>query len=225
MAQDAASILAADNWFGALAAPLRGGLLDRAHLHDVRDGAHLYRIGDPPNGLHAVVADQMRLVSYPVAGQELVNMIVRPGRWFGELSVIDGRERPHDAVAAGLGANPDGADGGHRRSHRGDARFVAGVGAAQLRASPARHARGRAGALASGARPAGAVPGRSRGAGGGRLRATQDELARIVGVSRQHVNGLLRLLAGRGFIAVGYSEIAIRDGAGLLALAQDEDRA
>src|SRR3546814_19281798 len=27
-------------------------------------------------------------------------MIVKRGRWFGELSVIDGGERPHDALAA-----------------------------------------------------------------------------------------------------------------------------
>lgn len=225
MVQDAASILAADNWFGALAAPLRSGLLDRAHLHDVRDGAHLYRIGDPPNGLHAVVAGQMRLVSYPVAGQELVNMIVRPGRWFGELSVIDGRERPHDAVAAGparILTVPMAAIAGLTAAMPDLWRALALLNCAHHRLGMREAARVRS--LPALARLALFLAG-AGGAGGGRLRATQDELARIVGVSRQHVNGLLRLLAGRGFIAVGYSEIAIRDGAGLLALAQDEDRA
>ena len=55
------------------------------------------------------------------------------------------------------------------------------------------------------------------------LRATQDDLARIVGVSRQHMNGLLRLLADRGLISTGYGGVTIGDRAGLLALADREE--
>ena len=220
-----APILAADSWFGALPAPQREGLLEQAQIHALGDGTHVYRIGDPPNGLHAVVAGQVRLVSYPVAGQELVNMIVKPGRWFGELSVIDGRERPHDAIAAGpaqiltlsmaaiarlTAAMPD--------LWRG----LALLNCAHHRLGMRESARVRA--LPALARLALFLAG-AGGAGGGRLRATQDDLARIVGISRQHVNGLLRSLAENGLIAAGYGEISVRDSAGLLALAGDGDRA
>lgn len=224
MTSDLADILAADSWFGALPAEQRQGLLARGQAHALRDGVHIYRIGDPPNGLHVVVEGQVRLVSYPAAGQELVNMIVKPGRWFGELSVIDGKERPHDAIAAGAvrlltvpmaaiveltAAMPDLWHGfallncAHHRLGMREA--------GRVRALPAlaRLAVFLAGGAAS-------VPDRP-------LRATQDDLARIVGVSRQHMNGLLRLLVGRGLITTGYGGIMIGDRAGLLALADREE--
>src|SRR3546814_20999686 len=92
--------LANDSWFGSLPEEHKGALLSAAQQHEFPDGGHVYRIGDPPNGLHAVVHGQVRMISCPVAGQDQWNMIVKRGRWFGELAVIDGGERPHDALAA-----------------------------------------------------------------------------------------------------------------------------
>ncbi|HMO75637.1 MAG TPA: Crp/Fnr family transcriptional regulator [Sphingopyxis sp.] len=218
MAPDLTDILGGDSWFAALPEQQRMALVERGQIHALADGGHVYRIGDAPNGLHAVVDGRVRLVSYPAVGQELVNMIVKPGRWFGELSVIDGRERPHDAIAAGTAliltvpmaavaaltaAMPDLWRGlallnciHHRLGMREAARVRGAPALARLALF-----------LAGG------------GKADGRLRVTQDELARIVGVSRQHMNGLLHSLADRKLIGLGYGGITIRNRAGLLALA------
>lgn len=216
---DQIDILHSDSWFSALPGAQREGLVARGYRHALTDGAHVYRIGDPPNGLHAVVSGQVRLISYPTVGQALVNMIVKPGRWFGELSVIDGKERPHDAMASGpaeilsvpmdaiatlASAMPDLWRGlallncvHHRLGMRE---------AGQIQAAPALARLARF--LAGGGKSAGS------------LRMTQDELARVVGVSRQRTNGLLRLLAERRLVDIGYGRIDRVDRDGLLALAE-----
>ena len=76
-------------------------LLSRAAIRLLDDGARVYRLDDPPDGLHALLAGEVRLVSYPLAGMEMVGKIIQPGQWFGELSVIDGKGRPHDAIVIG----------------------------------------------------------------------------------------------------------------------------
>ena len=211
--------LVADSWFDALPEAQRAGLLTRAQARTLDDGGHVYRIGDPPNGLHAVVAGRVRLVSYPAAGQELVNMIVRPGRWFGELSVIDGRERPHDAVAAGparLLTVPMAAIASLTAAIPDLWRGLALLNCMHHRLGMREAERVRT--LPALARLALFLAG-GRGHVDGRFDTTQDELARIVGVSRQHMNGLLRQLAGEGLIASAYGGVTIRDRSGLLALA------
>src|SRR5215210_4615655 len=96
-------ILKSDPWFGALQPQCRDLVLAHGVVRNFTDGTRLYRLGDPPNGLHALLAGEVRLISYPSVGTELVGKIIRPGQWFGELSVIDGKGRPHDAVAVGKG--------------------------------------------------------------------------------------------------------------------------
>lgn len=214
-----------DGWFGSLPARQQHGLLGRGQIHDVESAAHVYRIGDPPNGLHAVVAGQVRLVSYPAAGQELVNMIVRPGRWFGELSVIDGKERPHDAIAAGPArvlTVPMTAIGALAADMPGLWHSLALLTCAHHRLGMREAARVRS--LPALVRLARFLAGGGERAGGLPLRLTQDDLARVVGVSRQHINGLLRHLADGGLIATGYGGVAVLDPGGLLSFADREER-
>lgn len=219
MAVDQSDILATDSWFGALPAEQRRRLLERAQSLNLRGGVHIYRIGDPPNGLHVVVSGQVRLVSYPAAGQELVNMIVRPGRWFGELSVIDGRERPHDAITAGtvrLLTVPMAAIADLTAAMPDLWRALALLNCMHHRLGMREAARVRT--LPALARLALFLAG-TRDSAGGRIDTTQDELARIIGVSRQHINTLLQQLAKRGLIVPVYGGITIVDRPGLLALA------
>ena len=224
VAFDLADILASDSWFAALPAEQSQSLLARGQVHSLRDGAHVYRIGDPPNGLHVVVEGQVRPVSYPAAGQELVNMIIKPGRWFGELSVIDGKERPHDAITAGavrLLTVPMAVIAELTAATPDLWRALALLNCAHHRLGM-REA-GRVRALPALARLSVFLAGGSSSAPDRPLRATQDDLARIDGVSRQHMNGLLRRLAGRGLISTGYGGIIVGNRAGLLALVDREE--
>ncbi|MGH1560429.1 Crp/Fnr family transcriptional regulator [Caulobacter segnis] len=85
----------------ALPPARRALLLRHARSRAFEPGALIYGIGDPPNGLWAVVEGQVRLKGYPAAGLEFLAMVLRPGTWFGEVSTLDGGPRPYDASALG----------------------------------------------------------------------------------------------------------------------------
>lgn len=94
-------LLEADPWFAGLPPACRGWLAAATRQEKWADGAHVYRIGQPPGGLYRVLSGEIHLVSYPEPRRQLVNLVARPGRWFGALSILDGGPRPQDAIAAG----------------------------------------------------------------------------------------------------------------------------
>ncbi len=95
-------LLRAGRWFGNLDATFRGELLDAAELRPLRQGEWLFARGDPPSGLFGVVEGSVRIAG-TVAGasdpREFLLARVEPPMWFGEVSVIDGQPRTHDAIA------------------------------------------------------------------------------------------------------------------------------
>lgn len=210
MEPDDLKVLAADQWLGSIPEARRLRLLAHGKVRAFADGARIYRLDDPPNGLHAVLSGEARLVSYPVAGVELVGKIIRPGQWFGELSVLDGKGRPHDAVAIG--------------SCR-----VLTVGMSSIAAATARdpelwrdiavlsciHQRaglrdtGRIRTEPAVTRLAGFLAGAGAAAEGRNIRMTQDEIAQVIGISRQYLNRLVREIAQTGLIEIRYGRIHV----------------
>lgn len=93
--------LSGDAWFGALPPDRRDALILNGRTSRAADGAGIYATGDPPNGLWAVLEGQVRLKHYPSPGLESLALALTPGNWFGEVSAIDGGPRPHDAIAHG----------------------------------------------------------------------------------------------------------------------------
>src|ERR1700712_761044 len=96
------SVFLNDIWFGQLAPEHRATLLTAGRIRSFRDQQRVYRLGDPPNGLYGLIAGDVRLISYPIAGRQLLVLRLKPGGWFGELSTIDGGPRPQDALSFGL---------------------------------------------------------------------------------------------------------------------------
>ncbi|SNS73557.1 MULTISPECIES: Crp/Fnr family transcriptional regulator [unclassified Azospirillum] len=94
-------LLEVDPWFAGLPPGCRGWFAAAARKEKLVDGQCVYRAGDPPSGLFRVLSGEVRLVSYPETGRPLTNLAARTGCWFGELSILDGGPRPHDAIAAG----------------------------------------------------------------------------------------------------------------------------
>lgn len=204
-------ILEADDWFGAIAPNRRALLLDKAQVRSVGAGAHLYNAGDLSNGLWAVLDGQVQLKGYPAAGMELLLPILRPGTWFGEVSTLDGLPRTTDAIAfepARLVQVP----------MSGIAQAVAAAPELyrDLAILACQHQRVALGFVAQtvthpvGVRLALLLAGQSED-GREAVKMRQEDLARLVGVSRQTLNRRLNGLQREGIVELAYGEITVRD--------------
>jgi CRP-like cAMP-binding protein len=215
---DNLAILEADSWFGGIPAERRARLLAEARVQSVAAGTRLYRAGDPPNGLWAVLEGQVRLKGYPAAGMELLLPILRPGTWFGETSTLDGLPRPTDAAAF----EPA------RVLHLPAAAFARAAAVSpdlyhDLGVLACQHQRVALGFIAQTV----AHPVRVRLAlllagqlqdGRAVLKMRQEDVAMLVGVSRQTLNRHLNALEREGIVSLAYAEITVRDLPRLLAL-------
>lgn len=89
------------HWFNALPAALQEALLTAAQVQQLAAGQVLFRRGDIPCGLYAVVEGGMRIGAVSASGKEALLTLVEPPYWFGEISLFDGQSRTHDAFAEG----------------------------------------------------------------------------------------------------------------------------
>lgn len=97
-------LLRAGRWFGSVPKGFQQALLDAAVLRPLRKDEQLFARGDPPDGLYAVVEGSVRATgSVATSGNDSVKdvllALVEPPMWFGEISVLDGQPRTHDAFA------------------------------------------------------------------------------------------------------------------------------
>lgn len=215
----ASRILGSDAWLGALPSDTRAALLGAARIRAVDNGAAVYRAGDPGDGLHAVLEGEIRLIGHSEAGRRLVYLILRPGDWFGEMSVLDGKPRFHDAIAFGPSVIL------HVDSTRIDAiaaahpRFDRAIGALTCQHQRAALAFVEQALTASTeARLAFILTemagryGRPVGAGVAiDLRLSQEDLAALVGVSRQSLAALLGRLRRERVIETRYARLVVLD--------------
>jgi CRP-like cAMP-binding protein len=87
------------HWFAALPQPLGQSLLAMAQVQRLDAGQRLFRRGDKPSGLYAVVEGAVRVGAVSESGKEALLTLVEPPYWFGEISLFDGLPRTHDAFA------------------------------------------------------------------------------------------------------------------------------
>lgn len=59
----------------------------------------IFTKGEPSNRLFAVLRGRVRVVTYSDEGNELVFRIIEPGEVFGEIGLLDGKERTATAIA------------------------------------------------------------------------------------------------------------------------------
>lgn len=216
--------LRADDWFGRIPPERQAVLLEAAEARTVAAGTRLYRAGDGPNGLWAVLEGEVRLKGYPAAGLEFLVPILRPGSWFGETSTLDGLPRPTDAIAIGPA----------RLLHLSmtavaRATAVSPLLYRDLAVLACAHQRTALGFLAQTvAHPVGvrlALLLASLSQEGRRVVVIrQDELATMVGVSRQTLNRRLKALEREGVLSLAYAQIKVLDLARLLADSPSESR-
>jgi len=214
--------LQADRWFAAIAPERQQRLVRRGRVRVLADGGRLCAIGDPPDGLYAVLDGDVRLVSNTVGGQESLALMMGPGAWFGGLSAVDGGPRTHEAVAVGparvLHVSQRDLDQATQEDpllYRDLARLIAAYHRAatavlaQTLTQPLLVRLARSLAAAARARPDGAV----------HLR--QEDVAAMHGVSRQTINKALKRLQAAGLVAVAYGRVAVLDAGRLRSLGRD----
>jgi CRP-like cAMP-binding protein len=220
-------IFRAGRWFRSLAGPFQHQLLAAGVQRRLAKGQRLFSRGDPPSGIFGVADGAVRVASTTPSGRETLLALLEPPMWFGEISVLDGQPRTHDAIAdeptlllqvpeaplqAILAAEPR-----HWRDLG-----VLGVGRLRLMYAavedivvfPLQVRLARRIVLA--AERYGEWQDRSSRV----LDLRQDQLAAMLSTSRQTVNQLLRDLESRGLVRVAYGTIEIVDLDGLRRAAQ-----
>jgi CRP-like cAMP-binding protein len=74
-------------------------MLRFSSVQSYKPGEVIFRKGDPGEGMMAVLKGQIRIGVMSVEGKELIHNIINPGQVFGEIALLDGKERSADAVA------------------------------------------------------------------------------------------------------------------------------
>ena len=205
-------------------------LLQAAHRRQLQRGDSLFLKGSAPDALFGVVSGALRVSVVAPGGREAVIAVLEPGHWFGEVSLFVGRERVYDTCAvepAEIAVVA--AEDFHRlvdtqpAVHMAFTRLVcmrlrqalAWIDDAILQPLPVRLAHR---LLTLDARPGAAAPD-----GAAVLAVSQEDLASMLGVSRQSVNRQLKLWEDEGVLRVGYRVVELMDRTRLEGYAQDSD--
>jgi len=210
-------VLRANPWFASLPPHLAEAVLAAGRVQQLAAGELLFRQGDAPGDWHAVCSGAIKASSVAADGSESILAVLEPGNWFGEISLLDGGPRVHDATAVGATsvlAVPAPAFRGFMQDAvfaTALARLMAGrlrtlfgvVEDATLRPTRARLAR-RLALLARGDATLAREPRR-------RLPVSQEALAMMLGLTRQTLSKELGELARAGAVRLGYRSIDIVD--------------
>ena len=216
-------LLRTGRWFAQQPPDFTEGLLAMAQLRNLHTGEVLFLRDDPPCGLYALVRGAIRISGHSGGGEaarEAVLVLLSPPQWFGEISVFDGSARTHNAHAAEpstLLHIPHDALLAWLRAHPAHWRNLAVLMADKLRLAfvsmeeqtvlpaPQRLAR----RLLTMAQGYGQATGNDRSLRV--LAVTQEQLALMIGVSRQTTNQILGELKSRGVLHVQRGSIELLD--------------
>jgi CRP-like cAMP-binding protein len=211
----ATRILDRNPWFAGLPRPLAKAILRGGRIRRVRD-AVVFAAGDESNGLFAVLSGRVHISHSSSDGRLALLLVADAGTWFGETSVLDGGARYSDALAVGPCEllHLDMAEFGRLSQqhvshyaafarllcdhHRLAMDHIAGLGALPVAVRLAQRLLFFARPSTDGRRDDEAVP------------LSQEQLASVVGVSRQALSSHLKDFECRGIIALGYRTISLR---------------
>ena len=88
-------------WFSTLSPSLRHDILRCAYVKWYKDGELIAARGEPPEDWIACALGAVRVSSTSLSGKQITLTYVEPGIWFGDVSLFDGDRRTHDAYAHG----------------------------------------------------------------------------------------------------------------------------
>ncbi len=88
-------------WFSKLSPTLQRAILARAHVRRLADGDAMATRGTPAQEWCGVARGAVRVSSVALSGKQITLTYVEPGTWFGDIALFDGLPRTHDADAHG----------------------------------------------------------------------------------------------------------------------------
>ena len=98
---DERSNIESGSWFSKLSQPLREAILSRSVVRRLADGATLSTRGAPAEDWCGVAKGAVRVSSVSLSGKQVTLTYVEPGTWFGDIALFDGLPRTHDGNAHG----------------------------------------------------------------------------------------------------------------------------
>ncbi len=88
-------------WFSKLSPELRSAIFSRALVRRLADSAPVASRGASAEEWCAVARGAVRVSSVSLSGKQVTLTYVEPGTWFGDISLFDELPRTHDADAHG----------------------------------------------------------------------------------------------------------------------------
>src|SRR5262249_12094459 len=97
--KEACDILVNCTLFAGLSPDERAAVVALARIRALDAGETVFAIGSPGDQMMALLSGTIRISVSCSGGKELLLAMIQPGEVFGELAVLDGKERSADAVA------------------------------------------------------------------------------------------------------------------------------
>ena len=97
--EDARRQLANCVLFRGLVTGERDAIVDRARMRHFAAGEPIFLMGSPGASMMAVLSGTVRISIPSHEGREIVLAVLQPGEVFGEIALLDGKERTADAHA------------------------------------------------------------------------------------------------------------------------------
>lgn len=88
------------NWLAALPASVREAVAEHSGQVNVESGESIYHQGDKATALYQILEGRVQMRAFSREGKELLYQLMEPGDCFGELGLIDGKPYHHDAHAS-----------------------------------------------------------------------------------------------------------------------------
>jgi CRP-like cAMP-binding protein len=227
------SAINAGRWFSSLSPSLRHDILRCAYVRRFRDGDLITARGDMPEEWMACAKGAVRVSSTSVTGKQITLTYIEPGIWFGDVAMLDGDSRTHDAYAHGdttllcvARADFHKILSDHVEFYQAMLRLnarrvrqlyglVEDLNTLPLRARLAKQLIH----LASSYGVASLGEGSEIRIG---LQLAQEELAQLLGASRQRVNQELKAMEREGLIRIEPGGLVVRHREGLMRLSESE---
>ena len=219
----------AGRWFGRLSPSLRHDILRSAYVKRYKDGALICARGDMPEAWMACAKGAIRVSSTSFTGRQVTLAYIEPGVWVGDMALFDGDKRTHDAYAHGETTLLCVSQADFRKILQQHVELYDAL--LRLQAQRLRQLYGLVedlNTLPLRARLAKQLLhlARSYGvtnlAGDGEIRISlqlaQEELAQLLGASRQRVNQELKTLEREGSIRIEPTGLVVRDHPALRAI-------